>query len=70
MVVYNIFNISFDLLRQEDKDYVPIFKKKNCFPVAAFHPSWYIYFYFFAFRRTKEGGQDSMIKGKSVDIPD
>lgn len=36
MVVYNILNTSFDLLRQEDKDYVPIFEiffsSCCCFP--------------------------------------
>lgn len=37
VLINSIVNIFFDLLRQEDKDYVPILY--FCFPVAASHPS-------------------------------
>lgn len=64
MVLYNILNISFDLLRQEDKDYVPILY--FCFPVAASRPSRS--FFFLHPRGIKRAtGFDE--KGKSVEIP-
>lgn len=66
VVVYNILNISFDLLRQEDKDYVPILY--FCFPVAACRPSQS--FFFSTSERNKAervAGFDE--KGKSVEIP-
>lgn len=66
MVVYNILNISFDLLRQEDKDYVPILY--FCFPVAASHPSQF-FFSSLHQRGIKRRGTGFDEKGKSVEIP-
>lgn len=65
MVVYNILNISFDLLRQEDKDYVPILY--FCFPVAASRPS--LSFFFLHPRGIKRRVTGFDEKGKSVEIP-
>lgn len=69
MVVYNILNISFDLLRQEDKDYVPILY--FCFPVAASRPSQssVFLFCFLHTRGIKRRATGFDEKGKAVEIP-
>lgn len=65
VAVYNILNISFDLQRQEDKDYVPILY--FCFPVAASHPSQSVFFLRPEGINWRVTGFDE--KGKSVEIP-